>query len=59
MGCPACGAETALVHGYRERMAADVPTAPGRGPRPGLPDALPEFAWQTAEEQVQGVLDRY
>ena len=25
VACPACGAETARVHGYHERMAADDP----------------------------------
>ena len=61
--CPACGEETARVHGYHERTAADVP-ADGRRvlvkvrvrrmrcPVPGCPR-------QTFREQVPGVLDRY
>jgi zinc-finger of transposase IS204/IS1001/IS1096/IS1165 len=63
VACPDCGAETARVHGYHERTAADVP-ADGRRvlvrvrvrrmrcPVPGCPR-------QTFREQVPGVLDRY
>ena len=61
--CPACGGETARVHGYHERTAADVPVDGHRVlvkvkvrrmrcPVPGCPR-------QTFREQVPGVLDRY
>ncbi len=61
--CPACGEETARVHEYRERTAADVPVDGRRVlvkvkvrrmrcPVPGCPR-------QTFREQVPGVLDRY
>src|SRR5690242_8478508 len=41
--CPGCGAETAPVHEYRERTAADVPRRrpPRLGPGAGPPYALP------------------
>jgi transposase len=63
VACPGCGAETARVHGYHERTAADVPVdgrrvlvrvrvrrmlCPVRG-----------CTVQTFREQVPGVLDRY
>jgi transposase len=63
VACPDCGAQTARVHGYYERTAADVP-ADGRRvlvkvrvrrmrcPVQGCPR-------QTFREQVPGVLDRY
>ena len=63
MACPDCGTETARVHGYHERTAADVP-ADGRRvlvkvrvrrmrcPVTGCPR-------QTFREQVPGVLGRY
>ena len=63
VGCPDCGAETARVHGYHERTAADVP-ADGRRvlvrarvrrmrcPVTGCPR-------QTFPEQVPGVVERY
>jgi transposase len=63
VACPGCGAQTARVHGYHERLAADVP-ADGRRvlvrvrvrrmrcPVTGCPR-------QTFREQVPGVIDRY
>ena len=63
VACPDCGTETARVHGYHERTAADVP-ADGRRvlvrvrvrrmrcPVTGCPR-------QTFREQVPGVLGRY
>jgi transposase len=63
VACPDRGTETARVHGYHERMAADVP-ADGRRvlvrvrvrrmrcPVTGCPR-------QTFREQVPGVIDRY
>ena len=61
--CPACGKETARVHGYHERTPAGVPVDGRRVlvkvrvrwmrcPVPGCPR-------QTFREQVPGVLDRY
>ena len=43
VACPGCGAETARVHGYHERTAADVPVDGRRvaGEGAGPPDALP------------------
>ena len=63
VACPGCGTETARVHGYHERTAADVPVDGRRVlvrvrvrrmrcPVPGCPV-------QTFREQVPGVLDRY
>ena len=63
VACPRCGAETARVHCYHERTAADVPVDGRRVlvrvkvrrmrcPVPGCPR-------QTFREQVPGVLDRY
>jgi len=67
VACPGCGRQTARVHGYYERMAADVPVDGRRVlvrvrvrvrvrrlrcPVPGCPR-------QTFREQVPGVLDRY
>jgi hypothetical protein len=62
VACPGCGTETARVHGYHERTAADVPAGGRRVlvrvtvrkmrcPVPGCPR-------QTFREQVPGVLDR-
>jgi hypothetical protein len=63
VACPGCGAETGRVHGYHERMAADVP-ADGRRVlvrvrvrRMRCP--VTGCARQTFREQVPGVLDRY
>ena len=63
VACPGCGAETARVHGYHERTAADVP-ADGRRVlvrvrvrRVRCP--VPGCKVQTFREQVPGVLDRY
>jgi transposase len=63
VACPGCGTETSRVHGYHERLAADVPVDGRRVlvrvrvrrmrcPVPGCPR-------QTFREQVPGVLDRY
>ena len=63
VACPGCGTETARVHGYHERTAADVPAGGRRVlvrvrvrrmrcPVTGCPR-------QTFREQVPGVLDRY
>src|SRR5215470_1759026 len=63
VACPGCGTQTARVHGYHERTAADVPVDGRRVlvcvrvrrmrcPVPGCPR-------QTFREQVPGVLDRY
>jgi transposase len=63
VACPGCGTQTARVHGYYERTAADVPAGGRRVlvrvrvrrlrcPVPGCPR-------QTFREQVPGVLDRY
>jgi transposase len=63
VACPGCGTETARVHEYRERTAADVPV----GGRRVLVKvkvrrmrcAALDCAVQTFREQVPGVLDRY
>ncbi len=63
VACPDCGTQTARVHGYHERMAADVPVdgrrvlvrvrvRPMRCPVTGC-------SRQTFREQVPGVIDRY
>ena len=63
VACPGCGAETARVHEYRERTAADVPVdgrrvlvrvRVRRMRCPALGCTV-----QTFREQVPGVLDRY
>jgi transposase len=62
VACPGCGTQTARVHGYYERTAADVPAGGRRVlvrvrvrrlrcPVPGCPR-------QAFREQVPGVLDR-
>jgi hypothetical protein len=66
-GLPGCGAETARVHEYRERMAANVPVGGRRVlvrvrvrvrvRRIRCP--VPDGQVQTFREQVPGVLDRY
>jgi transposase len=61
--CPGCGVETARVHEYRERTAADVPVdgrrvlVQVRVRRMRCP--VLECTVQTFREQVPGVLDRY
>jgi transposase len=63
VACPGCGAETARVHGYHRRTAADVPVGGHRVlvrvrvRRMGCP--LPGCPRQTFREQVPGVLGRY
>jgi len=63
VACPDCGTQTVRVHGYHERMAADVPVDGRRVlvrvrvrrmrcPVNGCPR-------QTFREQVPGVIDRY
>src|SRR6266487_6659881 len=61
--CPGCGAETARVHEYRERTAADVPVGGRRvlvrvRVRRMRCPAL-DCKVQTFREQVPGILDRY
>ena len=63
VACPECGTETARVHGYYERTAADVPVD-GRRVLVCLRVrrmrcAALGCAVQTFREQVPGVLDRY
>jgi transposase len=63
VACPGCGAETARVHEYRERTAADVPVDGRRvlvrvQVRRMRCPAL-ECRVQTFREQVPGVLGRY
>ncbi len=61
--CPGCGGETARVHGYHERTAADVPVDGRRvvvkvkARRMRCPDL--GCGVQTFREQVPGVLERY
>jgi transposase len=62
-GCPGCGSETARVHGYHERTAADVPVD---GRRVLVKVKVRRMrcpvlgcAVQTFREQVPGVLERY
>jgi transposase len=63
VACPGCGAETARVHEYRERTAADVPVdgrrvlVRVRVRRMRCP--VLDCRMQTFREQVPGVLDRY
>ena len=63
VACPGCGAETARVHGYHERMAADVPVdgrcvvVKVRVRRMRCP--VLDCKVQTFREQVPGVLERY
>jgi transposase len=63
VACPGCGAETARVHGYHERTAADVPldgrrvVVRVRVRRMRCP--APTCKVQTFREQVPGVLERY
>jgi transposase len=61
--CPGCGAETARVHEYHERTAADIPVGGRRvlvqvRVRRMRCPAL-DCKVQTFREQVPGVLDRY
>jgi transposase len=63
VACPGCGTETARVHGYYERTAADVPVGGRRvvvklkARRMRCP--VLDCAVQTFREQVTGVLERY
>ena len=63
VACPGCGAETARVHGYHERTAADVPVdgrrvvVRVRVRRMRCPALGCQV--QTFREQVPGVLERY
>ena len=63
VACPRCGTETARVHGYHERTAADVPVdgrrvlVRVRVRRMRCP--VLDCKVQTFREQVPGVLDRY
>ena len=63
VACPGCGVETARVHGYHERTAADVPVdgrrvlVKVRVRR--MRCTVPGCKVQTFREQVPGVLDRY
>jgi transposase len=63
VSCPACGTETARVHGYHERTPADVPVdgrrvlVKVRARRMRCP--VLDCAVQTFREQVPGVLERY
>ena len=63
VACPGCGTETARVHGYHDRTAADVPVdgrrvlVRVRAPR--LRCAALGCPRQTFREQVPGVLDCY
>jgi transposase len=63
VACPGCGAETARVHGYYERTAADVPAGGRRVVVKvrvrRLRCAVLNCGVQTFREQVPGVLDRY
>ena len=63
VACPGCGAETARVHGYHERTAADVPVD---GRRVVVRVRVRRIRCpvlgcqvQTFREQVPGVLERY
>src|SRR5690348_11196021 len=63
VACPRCGTETARVHGYHERTAADVPVD-GRCVRVRvrvrrMRCPVLDCKVQTFREQVPGVLDRY
>ena len=63
VACPGCGMETARVHEYRERTAADVPVDGRRVlvqvKVRRMRCAALDCAVQTFREQVPGVLDRY
>jgi transposase len=63
VACPGCGAESARVHGYHERTAADVPVD---GRRVVVRVQVRRMCCpalgcqvQTFREQVPGVLERY
>jgi zinc-finger of transposase IS204/IS1001/IS1096/IS1165 len=62
VACPGCGTETARVHEYRERTAADVPVDGRRVlvkvKVRRMRCAALDCAVQTFREQVPGVLDR-
>jgi transposase len=63
VACPGCGTETARVHGYHDRTAADVPVdgrrVQVRVRARRLRCAVPGCPGQTFREQVPGVLERY
>jgi transposase len=63
VACPGCGTETARVHEYRERTAADVPVDGRRVlvkvKVRRMRCAALDCAVQTFREQVPGILDRY
>jgi len=63
VACSECGTETARVHGYHERTAADVPVdgrrVQVRVRARRLRCAAPGCSRQTFREQVPGVLERY
>jgi hypothetical protein len=63
VACPECGTETARVHGYHERTAADVPVdgrrVQVRVRARRLRCTAPGCPRQTFREQVPGVLERY
>ena len=63
VACPGCGTETARVHGYHDRTAADVPVdgrrVQVRVRARRLRCAAPGCPRQTFREQVPGVLERY
>jgi transposase len=63
VACPGCGTETARVHGYHDRTAADVPVdgrcVQVRVRARRLRCAARGCPRQTFREQVPGVLDRY
>jgi transposase len=63
VACPGCGAETAVVHAYHQRVLADVPLD-GRQVRivvavRRLKCTNVQCPRQTFREQVAGVLERY
>src|SRR5215470_10589984 len=63
VACPACGTQTARVHGYHVRMAADVPLD-GRRVLVRvrvrrMRCSVTGCPRQTFREQVPGVIDRY
>ena len=63
VACPGCGTETARVHAYHDRTAADVPVdgrrVQVRVRARRLRCAVPGCPRQTFREQVPGVLERY
>jgi hypothetical protein len=61
--CPGCGTETARLHEYRERTAANVPVDGRRVlvrvRSAGCAAPALDCKVQTFREQVPGILDRY